>query len=99
MANLDFVGDYVARFVADGLDLADGEAAIVESGTGFLKHLVEIVLERGRWFRRSKDAGIHSIDFDFAGLGEQFNLVGVERLADLLIPCADSQTAICCSVN
>ncbi len=83
VADFDFVGDYGAGFVADGFDLADGEAAIVESVAGFLESVVKIVLESWSAFGRSEDAGVHFVDFGFAGFGEELDLRGVDREADL----------------
>ena len=83
MADFDLVGDHGAGFIADGLDFADGEAAIAQSVAGFLERVVEIVLEGGSAFGGSEDARINFVNFGFPGLGEEFDLRGVHGEAHL----------------
>jgi hypothetical protein len=66
VADGDAIGDYITFFIADRLNIPNGEPAIVQLGLRLLQGAVQIVLQRWGAFRGSQYPGVDTVDFIFA---------------------------------
>src|SRR5215471_6359267 len=62
------IGDDIAFFIADRLNISNGEPAIVQFGLGLLQGAMQIVLQCWGAFRGSQYPGVDTVDFVFAVL-------------------------------